>query len=414
MDQYRSRPKLSENLEGHWSIPFPGEIRMDQSLVHTLSWGNSYGPMVLKVLQEFPPTLVLVHGWLFPAGKGVMMFRNSLARVGRDPDIVNFGSAAGAEYRHNPQGFFHPYALVLRRPEAFLPTYHIINTQEDNNTVSKLLECPCTPQRKIDPKNGTIDGKKPYPPFDCSSDFAATGNRACNLSTYVGGWRCCEHHMFVIDTDKECRDPQCADKPKDRVFMKFRFEYEDETPATRNIEPAACCDTTSSKQGMGNIEHDVPACENKGKDDDCTYVTESVQPVGYYDDKPPSEEKGSDLVDLVYAAPHLHWSGISTELIDAVTNKTLCKVERTKDNSCGMIYGTGDEPGNERDYLVGLFPCQWTPETAPRFRRDHPLRSRSVYSATEYHMGVMSLWLMSVSAVPKNLSAMAAKNGFVV
>ena len=32
MDQYRSRPKLSENFEGHWSIPFPGE--------------NSYGPII--------------------------------------------------------------------------------------------------------------------------------------------------------------------------------------------------------------------------------------------------------------------------------------------------------------------------------------------------------------------------------
>ena len=66
MDQYRSRLKLSENFERHWSIPFPGEIHMDQSLVHTFSWGNSYGPMVLKVLLKFPPTLVLVHGWLFP------------------------------------------------------------------------------------------------------------------------------------------------------------------------------------------------------------------------------------------------------------------------------------------------------------------------------------------------------------
>ena len=35
-------------------------------LVHTFSWGNSYGPMVLEVLLKFPPTLVLVHGWLFP------------------------------------------------------------------------------------------------------------------------------------------------------------------------------------------------------------------------------------------------------------------------------------------------------------------------------------------------------------
>ena len=66
MDQCRSRLKLSENFERHWSIPISGEIHMDQSLVHTFSWGNSYGPMVLKVLQKFPPTLVLVHGWLFP------------------------------------------------------------------------------------------------------------------------------------------------------------------------------------------------------------------------------------------------------------------------------------------------------------------------------------------------------------
>ena len=59
--------KLSENFERHWSIRISGEIHMDQSLVHTFSWGNSYGPMVLKVLLKFPPTLVLVHGWLFPA-----------------------------------------------------------------------------------------------------------------------------------------------------------------------------------------------------------------------------------------------------------------------------------------------------------------------------------------------------------
>ena len=42
---------------------------MDQSLVHTFSWGSSYGPMVLKVFLKFPPTLVLVHGWFFPDGR---------------------------------------------------------------------------------------------------------------------------------------------------------------------------------------------------------------------------------------------------------------------------------------------------------------------------------------------------------
>ena len=79
MDQYRSRPKLSENFEDHWSIPILGEIHMDQSLVHTFSWGNSYGPMVLKVLQKFPPTLVLVHGWLFPVSSRKKAQKTDLA-----------------------------------------------------------------------------------------------------------------------------------------------------------------------------------------------------------------------------------------------------------------------------------------------------------------------------------------------
>ena len=81
MDQYRSRLKLSENFERHWSIRISGEIHMDQSLVHTFSWGNSYGPMVLKVLLEFPPTLVLVRGWLFPVP--VFPCRSSRFGVGR-------------------------------------------------------------------------------------------------------------------------------------------------------------------------------------------------------------------------------------------------------------------------------------------------------------------------------------------
>ena len=66
MDQHRSRLKLSGNFEHHWSILISGEIHVDQSLVHTFSWGISNGPMVLKVLLKFPPTLALVHGWLFP------------------------------------------------------------------------------------------------------------------------------------------------------------------------------------------------------------------------------------------------------------------------------------------------------------------------------------------------------------
>ena len=79
MDQCLSRLKLSENFERHWSILISGEIHMDQSLVHTFSWGNSYGPMVLKVLLKFSPTLVLVHGWLFPGGDWGPTSRNGIS-----------------------------------------------------------------------------------------------------------------------------------------------------------------------------------------------------------------------------------------------------------------------------------------------------------------------------------------------
>merc|ERR1711871_1332222 len=111
--------------------------------------------------------------------------------------------------------------------------------------------------------------------------------------------------------------------------------------------------------------------------DQCVFVTESVQPIAYY-----NEKYASYLVDLVAAAPHLHWAGLSMELIDHETNETLCEVHRTDDWSGGVMYGTGNEPGNEKGYLVGLTPCTWSGQSSKRFRRDHLLRSRSVYNAT--------------------------------
>mmetsp|Transcript_63018 Transcript_63018/g.150120 ORF Transcript_63018/g.150120 Transcript_63018/m.150120 type:complete len:484 (+) Transcript_63018:98-1549(+) len=341
-------------------------------------------------------------------GMGVVMFQDYLREQGKDPHLVSFGSAAGAEYRHNPQQFEAPYSLVLTRPSVLVPTYHIINTKDDTDEVSQLLECPCTPQRRIDPAAGTIDGQLPDPEFDCSREFKATGNPSCGLDTYVGGWRCCEHGVFVIDTAKECWFPRCWEKPKDRIFMKFNFAYEDATEETRPIEPGACCDTTSDSMGFGNLEHDVPQC--KDKENGCLFVTESVVPLGYYDTHHHSRHAagspvGSDLVDLVFAAPHLHWAGLSMELIDDVTNKTLCKVERKPDNSGGVIYGTGQQAGNEKGYLVGLEICSWNLKNAPRYRRDHPMRARSVYDASQAHTGVMSLWLTHVAAVPSAATA---------
>ena len=76
---------------------------MDQSLVHAFSWGNSYGPMVLKVLLKFPPTLVLVHGWLFPEpSKLVMSFTAPAVEDGQA--MVSLQEASPGEIQNGTGG----------------------------------------------------------------------------------------------------------------------------------------------------------------------------------------------------------------------------------------------------------------------------------------------------------------------
>lgn len=422
VERYASGEKVVMAISG-WDVDMvrldadgrESQVRLDDHYLHhyILHFGEASGMRSMfdlaKQDHDLGHSLTGCHGM---RGAGVRKFKNKMRQQhGIEYKGVDFGSAAGAEYRHNPQRFDAPFRLVLEKPEVWAPELHIINTNlGDNFTrngpvagVSPLLECPCTPQRKIDVAAGTIDGKPANPPIHCSKEFAATGNPSCHLSTYVGGWRCCEHGVFLIDTDKYCKLPNCAEKHVDKVYMKYTFFYDDAEPDTRDMEPAACCDVTSDTEGDENIEHDVPACPQGTSPENCIYVAESVQPLGYYYPDsifhPNRHPRGSDLVDLVFAAPHLHYAGLSLLLMDAETNKTLCEVHRTSDNSAGVIYGRSSRPGDEDGYLVGLTPCIFGSD-APRFRRDHLMYTRAVYNASRAHTGVMSLWLNQVSAVP--------------
>lgn len=308
---------------------------------------------------------------------------------------VSFGGAAGAEYRHNPHKFQEPFRIVVDRPESWAPTLHMINTRHPtipfDGTLSPLLQCPCTPQRDIDVAAGTIDGHRPYPPIGCDAQFAAT-NPSCSLSTYAGGWRCCEDGIFVIDTDKECATPACLEHPKETVYLRTTFHYEDALPSTRAMEAAACCDVTSDDEGNANIEYDIEPCAAGTPPDQCVAVASTVQPLGFFDDR---ATDGQQMLDLAFAAPHLHVSGISLELQDALTNQTVCKVSRANG---GVLYGSSRAPGDESNYLTGLLPCSWSAENAPRFARSHPMRTIAVYNATARQYGVMSLWLMNAAA----------------
>lgn len=390
-DGSETRVKLDDHYLHHYALLMGKERTMNKMLGEA-----SEDKMLARMLS----------GCHAMTRSGIHNFNNKLwlENPGKHRRMAVLGSAAGAEFRDNPQRFDRPFRAVLARPEVWAPLLHIINTKGGKSTMpwSPLLECPCTPQRKINVSAGTIDGRPPHPPIECSPEFAATGNPSCHLSTYRGGWRCCEHHMFVIDTDKECERPDCSEKPLDEVFMKFNFLYEDVVEGTKAVEPAACCDVTSATQGNENIEYDIPVCAPGTAPEKCLHVAESVQPVAYYHEHPKSpfdDHKGSDMVQLAFAAPHLHVAGLSLQLFDHSTGKVLCEVHASKDNKGGVAYGHSSAVGDENGYLVGLSTCRWDGEHAPKFRRDHLLRTRAVYNASMGHTGVMSLWLMDVAAV---------------
>jgi len=352
---------------------------------------------------------------MLPAGR-----RAWADKSGMGDDYITFGGAAGAEFRHNPHGFEPPYRLLVPKPTTWAPTVHVINTRKPNvtsydGTPSTLLQCPCTPQRHFDLEAGTIDGARPYPPFACDAAFLAEGNPACKLSTYEGGWRCCEDGVFVIDT-RECTMTGCAERPLDTIYLKATFRYESidaADSAVRGMHEAACCDATSDFDGDANVEYDVPQCNAGAPAKDCLHVATTVAPLDFFSTGEGNQgNEPQALVDLTFAAPHLHVGGLSLELQDAVTNATVCKV--TADAGGGVTYGKSlTAAGDEASYLTGLRPCTWGGGTAGRFQRQHPMRTIAVYNASVPLHGVMSLWLMTAADVrePKACATAMASAG---
>jgi len=203
---------------------------------------------------------------------------------------------------------------------------------------------------------------------------------------------------LVIDT-RQCKGQNCKDEPQATWYVKMSFTYESVpagSTAVRPLEATACCDVTSTRQGDGNVEYDVPQCAAGTPPDECIHVTSSIQPLAHYSADAEQGVDGRALVALNYAAAHLHLGGISLSLEDALTNETICKVS-TADHS--VSYGESTRAGDEENYLTGLRPCVWGGDTAKRFERQHPMRTVAVYNASQTLTGVMALWLMTSADV---------------
>ena len=198
----------------------------------------------------------------------------------------------------------------VKSPESFMVLMHFINTH-GVPPGEKLWECPCTSRRNINVTNGTIDGSKPIP-FQCSQQLLDEGNTACSLATYQGGYRCCEHGVFLTE---ELPGPEA---PIDQIEAKFTFEYyEKDAPATRTARPTtqpSCCDATAgylvNTSYFANLEYDVPKCAAGTPEDHCVHVIESIE----YFDALSNKSDPNEEFELVHAWGHQHVGGLGLEL----------------------------------------------------------------------------------------------------
>ena len=324
----------------------------------------------------------------------------------------------GADLRGTRHMLDAPFRHVVLRPRGWATLLHLINTRQPGvryvGNVSRLSQCPCSPQRRINALTGVIDdrtveqGGAPFVP--CSAALLAEANPSCSLATYVGGALCCQHGMYVIDTQRDCAPPlasgagagsvACAELPVERFYFKVRVFYEDASVRTRPVFDLVVLGPSGAHK-----EYDVPQCARGTPSERCVHVAVNVVALGLndFEDHGPHARQWDERRDargvtlrIAYASPHQHTGVIWTELQDAMTNRTICRATR-EDSS--LQYGTGMQAGNERGYLVGARSCTWGNADAPRVPLGRLMRTITKYDASTYLMGVMSIWVLYGDAV---------------
>lgn len=313
----------------------------------------------------------------------------------------SFPTPPRRQFRNTPHVFPAPYAYTLSNVTHMASVLHLIGMRDvEGHSLAHepLLECPCTPQRHIDLAKGTIDGCLPRPDFRCSDQLVAQRNGGCSLERYTGGYRCCEHGSFLVDTSKH----DVEKRPYATYRLKFSLTFREHVPARDvPLHATSCCDVTEPaklEKGFlaGNVEYNIPQCAAGTPPAMCVHVATNVQPIDLTEHDDPDE-----LIELVHAVGHLHVGGIRLELVDELTGQIVCTATPT--------YGSSAAAGDEAGFLVGIQPCVWGPPPLPpppRFKRSHPMRTIAYYNSSQPHTGVMSLWLMSAAVVRAPPAAM--------
>ena len=234
--------------------------------------------------------------------------------------------------------------------------------------------------------------------YDCldapRSDMKAHGdttgrpgeNRACEMETYGGGLRCCQHKFLLTDRGQDARIPR--DKV-DKYFLKWRYYFQEYVPASRKA-PA-------SHRHLHHWVFLIDATVNDYEEDNAHYGQASVGRISAnltakWLGCPDIANTCPALTPLVMT-PHCHApSCIREELWNADTGELICQVS--------VEYGdekNGDTHSvfNEANY-VAIPPCIWGHQPGlqkpVRLTPDMNLTAIKYINNTFRHFGQMAQW----------------------
>uniref|UniRef100_A0A7S2MVH9 Copper type II ascorbate-dependent monooxygenase C-terminal domain-containing protein n=1 Tax=Helicotheca tamesis TaxID=374047 RepID=A0A7S2MVH9_9STRA len=301
---------------------------------------------------------------------------------------VGFG--AGSEARGTPQKFYYPFAFTTHPDEdSWVANVHVINTRHmTTEEAHRCLECPCTSEDFYG--NGTIKDTKRG--WNGCNDFLAIemDNDACYADTYKGGLRCCEDREFCME-----KSALSEESPISTFYLRYTLTYADFRPTNRPLGLAACCDVTGDVDRTGNIEYDIPQCEDPvNKAEECVYELTTVQQLhsgnnGAFGIRAKiGVETPNEYLDVVYMVGHMHRGGIDIEIKDAETDEVICLSKPSYGRDMGIA-------GDEKDYVVAMSTCTFNPPR--RMSTTDLVKVTARYDSTEAHTGVMSLFYIATA-----------------
>ncbi|CAN1254668.1 hypothetical protein LINPERPRIM_LOCUS8723 [Linum perenne] len=319
-----------------------------------------YAEVVDQLGNSIPLHETYLHHWIlarYHVTKSTGGANNSTGTLVRNSGICQgttlgqyFG--LGSETRKTSTHVPDPYAIEVGNPtdipdgyeEKWLLNVHAIDTRGVEDSLG------CT---------------------ECLCDLYNVTKYESLPSNYIGGLRCCKDHS-------QCKLKQGFQGSRRSLYLRYTMKWVDWDNKILPVQ-IFIFDVTDKRENnlykclVFKVEYDVASCESHGWCVDVKKTHLRMPTSGY----------------VVYGVAHQHTGGIGSTLYRK-NGEAICH--------SAPMYGTGDEPGNESGYIVGMTTCYPVPGSLKLTAGEElVLESNYTSTSTRGHTGVMGLFYILVA-----------------